>query len=132
MAFVFDCSASDPLDPTVVDLAARKMVEKWRMLAGRLEWNSEVSLLPDVRGALLTTRVAPQRDRWCLQIPDDVTLPAGYVTHRSATPTPTTHLKFRHSPRRPPLSSRGHPSFSFATPRLPSTPGPTPNLRLPS
>lgn len=62
MAFVVDRSSTGPLDPFVVDQAARRMVDKWRILAGRLEWSAE-------------------RDTWGLRIPNEDVLPASYATH---------------------------------------------------
>lgn len=49
MAFSIDRSgATEALDPMCIDRAARRMVEKWRMLSGRFEWDKQVRLLPSL------------------------------------------------------------------------------------
>ncbi|KAL8292650.1 hypothetical protein RQP46_001262 [Phenoliferia psychrophenolica] len=66
MGFVVDRAHDGPLDPSLVDQAVRRMVCKWKMLSGRLEWSEE-------------------RRVWALQIPD--VLPASYATHTFTTST---------------------------------------------
>ncbi|KAL8293437.1 hypothetical protein RQP46_000138 [Phenoliferia psychrophenolica] len=99
MAFSIDRSgATEALDPMCIDRAARRMVEKWRMLSGRFEWDK-------------------QRSMWALRIPTDDVLPASYATHTfthtiSSSPytPPTPTSSCTRIDARPPISLFRHPS----------------------
>ncbi|KAK4698378.1 hypothetical protein P7C70_g7901, partial [Phenoliferia sp. Uapishka_3] len=100
LGFIIDRSDSTPLDPSTVDAAARRVVNRWEMLAGRIEWNKAAGV-------------------WSIITPGSSPLPASYSTHQFTTSASSETIEI------PALESNSAillPPPSSALFRHPSTP----------
>jgi hypothetical protein len=84
-----------PFDAQAVDATMRRVAEKWRLLAGRIEWDKQVSMASSAYFVRLCspspTSTPPQDGVWAIRVPLGP-LPPSYKTHNFTTSISTSPL----------------------------------------